>query len=221
MARVRSLRPCLEVRCGFLGLAAPGLAEVLARTAGRAVVVPLLLGTGYHVRVDIPAAVGAAGHLRTRTAGPLGPHPLLAEALGDRLGEAGWTGAPGGAVVLAAAGSRDPAAGAATGRMARMLAARLGAPVEPAFVGGASPTPAAAVAALRARGHGRVAVVPYLLAPGDFARRAAQPCGADVVGAPLGPHDAVARLVLRRYDEEAARVPVPECVAAGAGGGWG
>ncbi|MEV4443420.1 hypothetical protein AB0K09_31390, partial [Streptomyces sp. NPDC049577] len=58
----------------------------------------------------------------------------------------------------------------------------------------------------------RVAVAPYLLAPGDFARRAgADATGADLVSAPLGPHGAVARLVLRRYDETA-----PAAAARGA-----
>ncbi|MHA7961942.1 sirohydrochlorin chelatase, partial [Streptomyces sp. L500] len=79
--------------------------------------------------------------------------------------------------------------------------------------------PAEAVAALRRRGlPGPVAVAPYLLAPGDFARRAGSGRGADAVAAPLGAHPAVARLVLRRYDEAAAVTarPVPGARPAGA-----
>ncbi|MEU3351786.1 CbiX/SirB N-terminal domain-containing protein [Streptomyces sp. NPDC037389] len=222
LEQVRASRPGLRVECGFLGLASPSLPEVLDRVAGPVVVVPVLLGPGYHVRVDIPAVldVAGAGH-RAATAPALGPDPLLAEALSGRLREAGWHGrVPGGAVVLTAAGSRDPAATAATRAMAGLLSARLGAPVVPAHLGGPLPPPAEAVAALRGRGRpGPVAVAPYLLAPGDFARRAAGPgCGADVVAAPLGAHPAVARLVLRRYDEAAAAAvrPVPGARPRGA-----
>ncbi|MBB4889580.1 sirohydrochlorin ferrochelatase [Streptomyces netropsis] len=203
--QVRGLRPGLRVRAGFLGHADPGLAETLDDLRGTPVVVPLLLGTGYHVRTDIPAALAAAGFGRAPVARVLGPDPLLATALGDRLREAGWPGtARGGAVVLAAAGSRDPAANAATAEAARLLGVRLGCPVLPSYLGGASPTPAEAVVALRARGHRCTAVAPYLLAPGFFARRAAD-CGANITCAPLGAHETVARLVLRRYDEACFR----------------
>ncbi|MFF4160022.1 sirohydrochlorin chelatase [Streptomyces sp. NPDC001678] len=214
LERVRAARPGLRVECGFLGPASPSLPDVLGRVAGPVVVVPVLLGPGYHVRVDIPAVLAAAGagH-RAVTAPALGPDPLLAEALCGRLREAGWHGrvpdhgrVPGGAVVLTAAGSRDPAATAATRAMAGLLSARLGAPVVPAHLGGPLPPPAEAVAALRGRGRpGPVAVAPYLLAPGDFARRAGPGCGADAVAAPLGAHPAVAHLVLRRYDEARLR----------------
>ncbi|MFJ9772384.1 sirohydrochlorin chelatase [Kitasatospora sp. NPDC101157] len=202
LRRVRSLRPELTVRCGFLDLARPSLAEALARLSGaRPILVPLLLGTGYHVRVDLPAALAAAdlppGHL----APALGPHPLLAEALADRLTEAG---APADApVVLAGAGSSDPTALADTDRMAALLAVRLGRPVTPAHLSAATPTPHQAVAALRATGHPAVAVATYLLSPGFFARRAAT-TPARWTGAPLAAHPAVARLILHRYDQARA-----------------
>ncbi|GHF28777.1 hypothetical protein GCM10010218_07410 [Streptomyces mashuensis] len=210
--RVRALRPGTPVVCGFVGPALPGLDEVLEHVTGPAVVVPLLLGPGYHVRTDIPAAVRRAGRRPLiRTAAPLGPDPLLAGALADRLREAGWAGR--GAVVLAAAASREPGARTAVATAAAQLAGHLGRPVVPAFLGG-SPSPAEAVAALRQQGHGPVAVAPYLLAPGDFARRAAAAAGPGnaLVSAPLGAHEAVARLVLRRYD--AARARTAGAVAA-------
>ena len=43
----------------------------------------------------------------------------------------------------------------------------------------------------------------YLLAPGFFHQRVLA-AGADVVSPPIGVHDALARLILRRYDEAAA-----------------
>ncbi|MER7585062.1 CbiX/SirB N-terminal domain-containing protein [Kitasatospora sp. NPDC097691] len=204
---VRSIRPELAVRCCFLDLAEPSLPRALARLADRQpILVPLLLGSGYHVRVDIPAALADAGLPHARLAAALGPHPLLAEALADRLTEAG---APADApVVLAGAGSSDPTALADTARMAGLLAARLGRPVTPAHLSAAAPTPHRAVADLRAAGHPGVALATYLLSPGFFARRAATTAAA-WTGAPLAAHPAVARLVLHRYDEARAVTGLP------------
>ncbi|WP_441251367.1 sirohydrochlorin chelatase [Kitasatospora sp. McL0602] len=201
LARVRALRPGLRVECCYLDLVRPGLPEALAALTGEAVLVPLLLGTGYHVRVDIPAALAAAPHLRARTARALGPDPLLATALEARLTQTGWRRGDG-PVVLAAAGSTDPSANADTAAMARLLTRQLGpsAPVVPSYLCAAGPTPDQAVEALRASGHRRVAVAEYLLSPGHFARRAAQ-TAAHWSTAPLGTHEALARLVVRRYDE--------------------
>ncbi|MET8701709.1 CbiX/SirB N-terminal domain-containing protein [Kitasatospora sp. NPDC004723] len=211
LQRVRALRPRLDVRCCFLDLARPGLPEALAALNGRAaVLVPLLLGGGYHLRVDLPRALAAAGLAHLPLARALGPHPLLAAALADRLTAAGRP--PGaGPVVLAAAGSSDPAANADTARAAALLADRLGdgRPVVPAYLSAARPTPRQAVAALHAAGQRRVAVAPYLLAPGFFADRAGG-AGARWTGAPLGTHDALARLVALRYDEARAGAPAPD-----------
>lgn len=199
VAQVRQLRPGLRVERCYLDLVHPSLPDALARLDGEVILVPLLLGAGYHVRVDIPTAVGAAPHLRARVARALGPHPLLADALTDRLADASWHGGP---VVLAAAGSTDPAANADAATVAALLHERLpGTPkVVPAYLCAAGPTPAEAVAALRADGHDRVAIAPYLLAPGYFSRLAAK-SGASLTAAPLGTHDALAQLVLHRYDE--------------------
>ncbi|WP_370118318.1 sirohydrochlorin chelatase [Streptacidiphilus sp. MAP12-33] len=259
VARVRALRPELRVELCFLDLVSPSLPEALARLRGEVVLVPLLLAAGYHVRVDIPTALADAPHLRAHVAHALGPDPLLAEALADRLAEAGPAGTGRGAhsaVVLAAAGSTDPAANADTVAMAALLRERLSGPpsrfspdrcspgrpfpeasfpeaspnvclpngfspaavpdgsppdgpslahvpVVPAYLCAAGPTPAEAVAALRAEGHERIAVASYLLAPGFFARRATQ-AGACLTSAPLGPHNTLAHLVTLRYDEALA-----------------
>ncbi|MEU5186763.1 sirohydrochlorin chelatase [Streptomyces klenkii] len=218
--RVRALRPDLDVRAGYLGLVAPALDDVLAGLRGEAVLVPLLLGTGHHVRVDIPAAAASAGpRLLCRTAPALGPHPLLAEALADRLAETGREPGSPAPVVLAAAGSSDPAAWADTTRMARLLALRLGVRVEPSYVSGRGPRPGEAVAALREEGHAEVSVATYLTGPGHFSESVrasvSESLSASVsasvrrrvrdisVSAPLGPHEAVARLVVRRYQQAA------------------
>ncbi|MGW1884846.1 sirohydrochlorin chelatase [Streptomyces sp. NPDC001970] len=210
--RVRELRPGLDVRLGHIELDEPLLPDTLAALTAHgdreAVLVPLLLGRGYHVKRDIPAAVAGAPGLRARIAQPLGPHPLLVEALYARLAEAGWRSADNGSrnagVVLAAAGSRDPESAADARRTAGMLSERLGGvPVVPAYASAVSPTVSDAVRALAARGRHRIAVASYFTAPGRFASAAAAAApwtSAD----PLGAHPAMARLVLQRYDETAA-----------------
>ncbi|GAA3174645.1 CbiX/SirB N-terminal domain-containing protein [Streptomyces ramulosus] len=214
LARVRALRPGLPVRLGHLGLDRPLLADTLTGLRGGAVLVPLLFAHGHHVTHDLPAALAAAPHLDGEIAAPLGPHPLLAEALHGRLAEAGFTryAAPGRpahtAVVLAAAGSRAPRSAAGTEAVAALLSARLGGlPVVPAYASAAAPTVTAAVRDLAARGHRRIAVAGCFTAPGRFAARCAADAP-DTAAAPLGDHPALARLLLHRYDEaRAAAVP--------------
>lgn len=215
LERVRELRPRLDVRLGHIELNEPPLDSVLGELRGAAVLVPLLLGRGYHVKCDLPAAAARATHLRTRVAAPLGPHPLLVEALHERLLEAGWT--PGTAVVLAAAGSRDPDSAVDTRRTADLLSERLGGvPVVPAYASAATPSTPEAVRALAARGHHRAAVASYFAAPGRFATQTAAASPA-LAAAPLGDHPALARLLLHRYDAACARpadTARPELVSA-------
>ncbi|WP_416370613.1 sirohydrochlorin chelatase [Streptomyces sp. PR69] len=210
--RVRELRPGLDVRLGHIELNEPLLPDVLAGLSrpgrpARAVLVPLLLSRGYHVKHDLPRAVAALEGIPgtdVRIAAPLGPHPLLVEALYDRLTEAGWRPEDGAArsagVVLAAAGSRDPESAADVRRTARLLSERLGdTPVVAAYASAAAPAVPAAVRALTARGRHRVAVASYFTAPGLFATRSAA-AAPWIAAAPLGVHPALARLVLHRYD---------------------
>ncbi|MGW1888979.1 sirohydrochlorin chelatase [Streptomyces sp. NPDC002004] len=206
LERVRELRPGLRVHLGHIELNAPLLTDTLAALApGRAVIVPLMLGRGHHVKHDIPEAVAGAPHLDVRVAPPLGPHPLLVETLYARLVEAGWperegaAGRRGSGVVLAAAGSRDPEAAVDARRTAELLAERLGVPVVPAYASAVAPTVPAALRALAARGRHRVGIASYFAAPGRFAAQcaAAAPWSA---AEPLGAHPAMARLVLHRYD---------------------
>ncbi|MFF7985976.1 sirohydrochlorin chelatase [Streptomyces sp. NPDC007901] len=199
MERVRELRPGLPVHLGHIELNEPLLPDTLAALGNaRAVLVPLLLSRGYHVRQDIPE-MAAASAARTRVAEPLGPHPLLVDTLHDRLLEAGWRPRPASAVVLAAAGSRDPDARVDTARTADLLAVRLGVPVLPAYASAATPTVPEAITALRARGRRHIAIASYFTAPGRFATE----CAAHapwITAAPLGVHDAMADLILHRYE---------------------
>ncbi|WP_454850528.1 sirohydrochlorin chelatase [Promicromonospora soli] len=216
---VRAARPELDVREAFVDVQQPEVDGVLAgavREAGAAVVVPLLLSTGYHVRHDIAqavAAVNASGAGVAVAAEPLGPHPLLVDILADRYAAAEAAHGPfrsDDAVVLAAAGSSVAAAATAVEEVTSALAQRLGRPVTPSYGAGAEPRVPAAVAAARAEagasGAARVIVVSYLLAPGYFLDRVLE-AGADVVTDPVaGPAGAekadprLVQVVLDRYD---------------------
>ncbi|MGK3942293.1 sirohydrochlorin chelatase [Streptomyces caeruleatus] len=208
--QVRAQRPGLPVHLGHIELNEPLLPDTLASLGpAEAVLVPLLLSRGYHVKRDIPE-MAAASPAHARVAAPLGPHPLLVETLHARLVEAGWpTGADEAvrresAVVLAAAGSRDPDSAADTRRTAQLLADRLGVPVVPAYASAATPTVETAIRALTARGRHRVAVASYFTAPGLFARQCAEKAPW-IAAAPLGTHPAMADLILHRYDQVADR----------------
>jgi len=212
--------PRLDVRAAYLGHAAPTLGRALGALDGEAVVLPLLLTAAYHSKTDIPKALRAARSAQPRlgiTYGrPLGPHPLLLHALDRRLAEAlGSLGAGAGlaspedtAVVLAAAGSSDPAANAVIGDLAaRWQSARGWRAVLPAYASAASPTPPEAVAAARRGGARRVLVASYLLSPGIFADQIRDEClaaGATVVSGVLGAAPEIADVVLGRYAESLA-----------------
>lgn len=207
--RVREQRPGLPVHLGHIELNDPLLPDTLASLGTReAVLVPLLLSRGYHIKRDIPE-MAAASQVRARVAGALGPHPLLVETLHARLVEAGWQTRMDeatrrtSAIVLAAAGSRDPESKIDTNRTAQLLSERLGVPVVPAYATTAAPTVPDAVRALAANGRHRVAVASYFTAPGRFATESAE-VAPWIASAPLGTHPAMAKLVLHRYDQALA-----------------
>jgi sirohydrochlorin ferrochelatase len=205
--RVRAMRPWLPVAAAYAEISDPSLEEALADTPSPAVVVPLILARGYHAQRDIPervAQVAQGAHRRgcgdTVIARPLGPHALLAAVLADRLGPIRHAEA----VVLGAAGSAHPAGIVDVRVAARLLARRLRRPVPYGFVAAGAPALPDVVADLRRRGSRRVAVASYLLAPGHFHERVLR-AGADEVSPPIGVHDAVAGLILRRFDEASVR----------------
>ncbi|GAB3833474.1 sirohydrochlorin chelatase [Kribbella italica] len=217
-------RPGLPVSLGFVDVDRPALPSLVDRVvadSNQTVIVPLLLSSGYHVSTDVQAEAHRRPH-QVSAAGPLGPHPVLAQILADRLieGLAGGgdrtTGSVADAlgdgrrrfadrlrgvdsVVLAAAGSSDHRALLACSRVAAELAAVVDRPVEVGCVSGAGER----LGAVLARTSGRVAVATYLLAPGFFADRVAglaAQAGA-VATQPLGADPRLAALALHRYDE--------------------
>lgn len=223
--RVRRRRPELPVHGAFLDHMAPSPARVLEGLAGEgataAVVLPLLLTAAYHSKIDLPGVLRRVRtdrpELSVRYGDTLGPHPALLDVLRARLAEAGAEEPdPSTAVVLTSAGSSDSTANATIIGMAARWAADARTngsgwhSVVPAYASAASPDPAAAVADRFAAGARRVVVASYFLAPGYFADQvaeAAYAAGAEVVSPVLGPADALAELVLRRYDAAGTAVP--------------
>jgi len=183
-------RPDLDVRLSYVDVQRPHVAEVAAGV-GDAVVVPLLLSAGYHVRVDIAEAVAGTG---IPVAATLGPDRVLLDSLTRNL-------PPADAVVLAAAGSADPDWRASIHAMAAPLGAHV------AYASGSDPKVADVVADLRRRGARRIAIAAYLLADGLFYRTLHR-AGADFVTPPLCRDPALAGLVLRRYEFAGAKYSV-------------
>ncbi|MDV6012073.1 sirohydrochlorin chelatase [Haloechinothrix sp. LS1_15] len=201
-----------EVRVAFLDLSAPPVDEVLGElhAAGHreVVVVPLLLGSAYHARVDLPQLVAEATArlpmLRVSVAEVLGPDPALEDAAMDRLAQAGL---PAGerdlGVVLTGVGSAQPAANDLVARLASRWHHRGDfAAVTHAFAT-TRPGVVAALARLDALGIGRVAIAPWFLAPGLLLDRVAEAAPHATTAAPIGAHPRVAELVVERYREAA------------------
>ncbi|MFD6024108.1 sirohydrochlorin chelatase [Streptomyces griseoluteus] len=209
VARVRSVRPDLRVVTGFLDFNVPsvgGVLESLAADGVREVVAqPLLLTRAFHAKADIPAVLREAPRgMRVRQAEVLGPSPLLVSALERRLYEAGVSPAdkPSTGVVLASAGSSDAEAIAVIADIAREWWRTGWCAVRPAFASARLPRTEDAVRELRAQGCERVAVAPYVLAPGFLPDRIARGAAdADVLAEVLGPAPEVARVLLDRYTE--------------------
>ena len=184
----------VEAVASYVELSSPLLSEVVPGLTGPAVVVPLLLSTGYHVRVDLPEACALGPVVLGR---PLGPDPLLAAAQVVRLEEAGIErGRP---LVLVATGSTDPKAWRDLRAASHLLGDLWGVKVRTATLTGLGPRPEDVLTP-------DDAVSPYLLSPGLFSRRLAEVC--EERGVPcasvMGPQQVVVDLVCQRYRALAA-----------------
>lgn len=181
-----------------------------------AIVVPLITGPHPQVYQDIARTLADAGVSATVT-DPLGPHPLLAEALHVRLSSGGLAradrirqfsiGASVDGVIVATVGGDEAAREA--DMTAVLLAARLAVPVVAASIDG-RPTVSDAVTRLRESGGQRLAIAPYVIGPEIDYKRLAELAAEAGLGCaePLGAHESVVRLVNLRYevalDEELA-----------------
>jgi sirohydrochlorin ferrochelatase len=211
---VRERLPGVQVIGAFVELVSPGLDDVMSSIRRPAVVVPLLLSTGYHVTTDVPKGV-ARSRVQVHVAAPLGPDRHLARVMTARLREAGalW----GDAVVLAAAGSTDPAALASVERAAELLRSEWGPWVEYACLTGPGPELQETVEYQLQAGAERVCVAPYLLAPGQFSRRITElaiEAGAKTVAPVLGSHRLMTDVILHRYRAGARALAVTKTLVA-------
>ena len=182
----------------------------------RAVVVPLLAGPHPALDTAIASAVRSA-QPPVMLAAALGPHPLLAGALHDRLSEAGLARASrarglniaSGATGIIVLADRGPQALTDAGVTAVLLAARLAVPVRPASLGDPASIDAA-VLALHEAGAMHLAIAPCVIGPEtNPAELAALSTHLGVPSsAPLGDHPAIAQLIAVRYGEALTRISV-------------
>ncbi|RAO39334.1 Sirohydrochlorin cobaltochelatase [Micromonospora saelicesensis] len=209
-----------DVEGGFIELSRPPLTDAVGALVARGhralVALPLVLTGAGHGKGDIPAAMAREQQrhpgLSYRYGRPLGPHPLLHEALEQRI-DAALAGADraGTWVALIGRGSTDPDANAEVAKVARLLWEGRGyAGVEPGFISLASPSVPAVLERLRRLGARRIVVAPYFLFAGVLPDRivaqsaefaAAHPDLDVRVAEVIGDCDALADLVLERYAE--------------------
>lgn len=194
-AQVQRRMPGVRVLDAYVDVQHPRLDDVVAQLVGegvRTVVVPLLLSTGYHMEVDVARA--AERSTLVTAAPPLGPHPLLADILHDRLIEAG--AGPTDPVVLAAAGSSRPEAAVSVRAVAEQLGARWVGQVIAGFASAATPSVPDAIAEVTGSGE-PVHVAAYLIGRGFF-HTSLQRQGVPVTE-PIGADPRVTDLVCERY----------------------
>ncbi|MGO2112952.1 MAG: sirohydrochlorin chelatase, partial [Pseudoclavibacter sp.] len=200
---VRTAVPGAPVHEGFVDVQEPDVPATLGSAASDAVIVPLLLATGYHVKHDIANDVDAHSGSSVEVTRALGPDPRLANVLALRLAEVAFAPERD-AIVLIVAGSSDAEAtddGISTGEL---LADLLGVPVAVGALAGAGAPIGDVVSRTRAEHPDRRIVgASYLLAPGYF-QSVAEQAGCDVSTRPLlGPDEPAApelvAIVRERY----------------------
>lgn len=212
VAAIRGARPDLDVRLCFLDLSAPSVDQVVDTVAeeghSSAVVVPLLLGSAFHARVDLPGLLAAARFrhpgLDLVQADVLGDDERLVSAVRDRVRGTGiGLDDPEVGVVLAAVGSSRADANDRTATIApRLLAGTAWSGVEVCFAT-TQPSLPQAVSRLRAGGARRIVIAPWFLAPGLLTDRidaAADAVAPDALRADvIGGHPLLVEVVLDRY----------------------
>lgn len=221
VAALRDARPDLDVRLAFLDLNAPSIEQVLDGVARdghtQAVVVPMLLGNAFHARVDLPGLLAAAQlrhpQLTVFQADVLGGDKRLIAAVRHRVRDAGGhPDDPTVGVALAAVGSSDASANAATARLARVLASgTTWSGVRICFATSAQPSVAHAISALQDGGAERIVVAPWFLAPGLLTDRLSAAAVAAYEGAlfaeTIGAHTLLVETMIDRYSTTVAALP--------------
>ena len=218
--RVRALLPGVRVEAGFVELTPPAidaaLSSVLEDGAAHAVVVPRMIGSGGHVREDIPEAIEAgklayprATVVYTRHLGS--PVPLVS-AVRKRIATACAEWSPSDvAVVFVGRGCSVTEANADHVRLGRVMLETGGyATVLPAFIQVAQPTVAESLSVAYSTGSRRIVVMPHYLFPGRLTTwvqaavdewTAEHPDAEVRVAPPIGDCPELAEVVAKRYRE--------------------
>lgn len=221
---VRDLLPGVDVREAFVELDSPTIEEAVSAVLDRVpeqVVVPLMVGTGGHVRQDIPEAIEAACHgradTRVRYATHLGPDERLRSAVRQRIEAVTPDWAPvDTTVVFLGRGCSITDANADHVRLGRVLYEEGGyGGVFEAFIQVVSPDLPEALDRAYACGARRIVVAPNFLFPGRLQRWAARmidtwgqahPDAEARMADVIGPCPELAGVVADRY-RETLRVP--------------
>jgi sirohydrochlorin ferrochelatase len=209
-ARLRRMRPGLDVRLAFCEQNVPNLIDVLTGLPGsrQAVVTPLLLASAYHARLDIPKQIARAAAHGVRQADVLGEDDRLVSVLHKRLADLGVSPLDHElGVLVVAIGSSNSAVNARTAQVASKLAAGTRwAGATMAFATRPEPSVAEAANRLRRRGARRLVIAPWFLAPGRITDRVCTDARDNGIpmAPPLGAHRLVAETVLDRYDQALA-----------------
>jgi sirohydrochlorin ferrochelatase len=210
-----------SVLAAFLEFDQPSIPDALrGLPAGLTpVVVPALLTSAYHRRVDLPMVL-ASTDTETRLASVLGPEdptdlpdPLLVAALRRRLSE---LDTPVDGLVMIAAGTSDPVARSTVDIVAAEMGRRFNVACTVGYASASSPTAAEAVEAVRATGARRIAAAAYFLAPGRLysaAAASARRAGAVGVAEPLGAAEELVRLILARATAADDRIDISKLVS--------
>lgn len=218
MERVRAAAPSVDVNVSYVDDGGASILEGLAQLGanGRSVVVvPLFLVAEAYEKGHIPAAIRAARRQLPSSeityARPLGPHPLLFQAIQRRLDLAKVSRST--AIVFAAEGWSDPDANAEIAKAARLMWEwrRAECPIEPAFINATTPTIDVAIDRLNRLGHSEIAVVSYLLSAGTSAVAIAEAAQSLPITSPFADTSEVASLVLERYVEAVGVSPASSC----------
>ena len=221
---VRGRLPGVDVSVGFVELAEPSVPDAVVGALagapadqGAAVVVPLMLGTGGHVRSDIPGfieeALAKVPGARVDYARHLGADDRLVAAVDQRLREAAadWP-VEETTVVFVGRGCLVPEANADHVRLGRILLERGGwAGVETGFIQVTGPNLPQALDRAHAAGARRIVVMGHWVFPGLLRRwtheqadawASAHPDAEVRVAGVIGPCPELADVVTDRYREQ-------------------
>lgn len=232
--RVRSLLPGVRVEAGFVELTPPTVDEALATAlsdASSAVVVPLMLGKGGHVRDDIPESMQLAQQqhpgVRLAYARHLGSPEPLVDAARQRIRAAAqdWDLAEL-TVIFVGRGCSVTAANADHVRLGRVVLETGGfAQVMPAFIQVVGPTVAQALDLAYLSGSRQIVAMPHYLFPGKLTEWVAaevaawqghHPDAEVRIADPIGDCPELAQIVVERYHDGVHELnqrqsqPVPE-----------